>query len=67
VLAGFLVAVKQINPEQEIPSPFKLRAKVFYAVIICFGVEEHLLIHERLWQGLIDDLFMSSFLFWIGF
>jgi membrane associated rhomboid family serine protease len=37
VLAGFLVAVKQINPEQEIPFPFKLRAKWSPSLFVTFA------------------------------
>ncbi|KAG0573327.1 hypothetical protein KC19_VG168700 [Ceratodon purpureus] len=38
VLAGFLVVVKQINPEQEIPSLFKLRAKWSSSLFVAFAI-----------------------------
>lgn len=49
VLAGFLVAVKQIMPDQEIAAFFKLRAKVGYFVMLlfCFGVELYLVICDK--------------------
>jgi hypothetical protein len=38
VLAGFLVAVKQINPEQEIPPLLQLRAKWSPSLFVAFAI-----------------------------